>query len=364
MPRCSGAPGRGPPYAGAVRTYFWPAHTAHDPAVLAPPPGSDRTYFSDVAERGRVLLDAVRRAGLGPVQEPSDTDVRTDLLMVHHPALLSFLATAHARHLAGRAGGATGDPIRDVLVPETFAVDVRRPRSGALLAELGWHCFDTSSPLFAGTHTAARGAAACAAAAADDLLAGEPAAYALCRPPGHHAMRERFGGYCYFNNAAVAARRLSAHGRRVAVLDIDAHHGTQDIFWNDPGVFVASVHMDPAVEFPFHWGFEDEVGGPGAEGANLNVPLVPGCDEHRYLIGLDVAVAQVGHFRPDALVVSLGVDAHRDDPVGGFRLDTSSYRRIGERIADLDLPTALVQEGGYHLGTLGDSVLGVLRAFT
>jgi acetoin utilization deacetylase AcuC-like enzyme len=344
-----------------VRTWFWPEHGRHDPSLLPAPPGSDPHYYAEVAGRGDVLLDALRRADLGPVEAATPHDLGTDLAMVHHPALIAFLASAHPRWVE-EAGDHGDAPL--CAVPESFAVGVERLRSASVWAELGWYCLDTSSPLFAGTHAAALGAACCAASAADDLLAGAGAAYALCRPPGHHAMSGRYGGFCYFNNAALAARRLEVRGRRVAVLDLDVHHGngTQDIFWDDPQVFSASLHMDPAIEYPYHWGFEDEVGGTDAEGTNLNVVLPPGCVEHRYLTGLEVALAQIGHFGADTLVVSLGVDTHRDDPLGRFALTTTSYALIGDQIAQLGLPTAFVQEGGYDLGSLGASVVGVLAA--
>jgi acetoin utilization deacetylase AcuC-like enzyme len=344
-----------------VRTWFWPEHGRHDPSLLPAAPGSDPRHHAESAERGDLLLSALREAGLGPIEAATAPEIATDLALAHRPALIAFLATAYGRWAEEHAPSDGG---LAVAIPETFANGVERLRSDSVSAELGWYCTDTSSPLFAGTHAAAIGAASCAVSAADDLLEGAAASYALCRPPGHHASSGRYGGFCYFNNAAVAARRLSVRGRRAAVLDIDVHHGsgTQDIFWNDPTVFFASLHMDPAVEYPYHSGFEDELGGPDAEGTNLNIVLPTGCDEDRYLLGLEIALAQIGHFGADALVVSLGVDTHRDDPLGRFELTTSSYRRIGEQIAQADLPTMFVQEGGYDLASLGASVVGVLGA--
>lgn len=345
-----------------MRTLFWPTQEGHDPAILAPPPGSGRHYYADVAARATILLEAMRRAGLGEVLPAPDLDVRTDLALVHHPGLLAFLSNAFERWQD--ASGQPAAHLPAAAVPETFAVGLDRLRSPSVEAELGWYCLDTSSPLFAGTHSVALGAATCAAAAAEELLDGAQGAYALCRPPGHHAMAGHYGGFCYFNNTAVAARRLSVRARRVAVLDIDAHHGngTQDVFWDDPDVFVASLHMDPSVEYPYHWGFEEEVGGPDAEGTNLNVVLPIGCSEARYLGGLEVALTQIAHFEPDALVVALGVDTHRDDPLGRFELDTASFLEVGDRIADLGVPTVFVQEGGYDLVSLGECVTNTLRA--
>jgi acetoin utilization deacetylase AcuC-like enzyme len=347
-----------------VRSYHWPGHVGHDPGVLPQPPGGTASYYSEVAARGRILLATLLEAGLGAVVDVDDVHPSRphELMAVHDPALVAFLDGAHARLVADRGDD---DVAAAVLVPETFIGGTGPPRSGSPWAQLGWWCTDTSSPLFALTWAAALAAARCAAAATDDVLRGARAAYALCRPPGHHAGHGHFGGFCYLNNAAVAAQRLSDAGRRVAVVDVDLHHGngTQDIFWDRGDVLYTSVHVDPHVDYPFVAGFADERGGGAGRDATLNLPLPPGTGEADYLRALDLALDAVGSFGAEALVVSLGVDTHVDDPIGAFALGSDSYPRIGERLARSGLPTVLVQEGGYHLPALGRNVLGVLAAF-
>jgi acetoin utilization deacetylase AcuC-like enzyme len=351
-----------------VRTFHWPGHGGHDPGRLPQPPGGSAAYYSEVADRGGILLATLLEAGLGPVLDVDDVDGAgaaepPELRVVHDPDMVDFLRTAH-RDVAAADGRVPGPD--DVVVPEAFAVGGSRPRSTSPWAQLGWWCTDTSSPLFARTWEAALGAARCAAAAAQDVLDGAPSAYALCRPPGHHAARGRFGGFCFLNNAAVAAQRLAASGRRVAVVDVDLHHGngTQDIFWERGDVLYASLHVDPDVDYPYRTGWADERGAGDGRDATVNLPLSPGCGEDDYLAALDAAMAAVAAFGAEALVVSLGVDTHADDPIGAFRLRTTSFPRVGERLAAPVLPTVLVQEGGYHLPSLGRNVLGVLAAFT
>jgi acetoin utilization deacetylase AcuC-like enzyme len=338
----------------------------HDPGRLGQPAGGSANYYSEVADRAGVLAAAVLQAGLGEVLDvglpAADAPVPNAVTAVHEDGLIDLLRTAWADITAE---GTTGSDA--VVVAETFPLsgDPSPGRSTSPWAELGRRCADTSAPLFEGTWRAALGAAVAAVAAADDVAGGARAAYALCRPPGHHAGRGRFGGFCYLNNSAAAAEQLSAGGARVAVVDVDLHHGngTQDVFWERPDVLYVSIHVDPDVEYPFFAGFADERGGPGAEGTNLNLPLPEGSDETPYLEAVDAAVRAVGTFGADALVVSLGTDTHRDDPIGRFALETSSYPRIGERLAAPGLPTVVVQEGGYHLATLGQDVVGFLAAF-
>jgi acetoin utilization deacetylase AcuC-like enzyme len=208
-----------------------------------------------------------------------------------------------------------------------------------------------------GTWEAARGAVDAAFTAADLVAAGAPHAYALCRPPGHHACRTCFGGSCYLNNAAVAAEALRRTGARVAVLDLDAHHGngTQEIFWQEGGVRVASVHVDPGAGWFRHFlGFADETGG----GANLNVPVAPGADDGAWLAAVRTAADWARD--ADALVVPLGVDAAAGDPESPLRVTPAGFREAGRVVGGLGLPTVLVQEGGYDLATLGPLVREVL----
>ena len=355
-----------------MRTYWSSDHVHHDPGRLPQPAGGTANYYSEVAARGPAVLDAVDAAGFGTIVDLTgtlDADVVPPAaLQVHDPAMVEFLRTAFD-HIAAEEQWPVDDTNggERVVIAETFGRtdDPSRERSTSPWAQLGRWCADTSAPIFASTWVAVVGAARAAAHAADDIAGGAPVAYAFCRPPGHHAGRSRFGGFCYLNNAAIAAHQLTTTGRRVALLDVDLHHGngTQDIFWDRADVLYASLHIDPDVDYPYYAGFADERGGPGAEGSNLNLPLPDRCDEARYLDALEAASRAITAFGADALVVSLGTDTHQHDPIGRFDLPTTTFTSIGRRIAALGLPTAVVQEGGYHLPSLGASVTGVLSAW-
>ena len=216
----------------------------------------------------------------------------------------------------------------------------------------------------AGTWEAALAAASCAASGAKHLVDGRRAVFALCRPPGHHAARSSYGGYCYLNNAALAASLLREAGR-VAVLDIDFHHGngTQEVFYEDPSVLFVSVHADPETAFPYFWGYPDEKGSGKGRGRNLNLPFARDADEAEYLALLDRGLEAIRRFRGDYLVVSLGLDGYREDPLGGASLTEESYKKIGLRIRALGLPVLICLEGGYHLQTLGTCAANLAEAF-
>jgi acetoin utilization deacetylase AcuC-like enzyme len=188
-------------------------------------------------------------------------------------------------------------------------------------------------------------------------------AYALCRPPGHHATANLYGGFCYLNNAAIAAHWLAMQGQRVAVVDVDYHHGngTQAIFYGRDDVFFCSIHADPADDYPYHWGYAAVRGEGAGEGYNLNVPLPLGTGEATYLPALERGLQAVADFRPDVVVVSLGVDTAEGDPVSQFRLQTETFRRMGQMFAGLARPLVIVQEGGYLLVKLGENVVSFLR---
>ncbi len=245
--------------------------------------------------------------------------------------------------------------------PSSFPQGGRADPTNPLHA--GAYCYDTGTPLSRAAVRAARWAAASAEEAAMAVLEGVPLSYALCRPPGHHASRDRFGGYCYYNNAALAALVLRERGR-VAVLDVDYHHGngTQSLFYADGGVFTASLHADPSRAFPYHFGYTDERGeGPG-EGANLNVPLEEGVDGQGYLEALERQVLPaLRAFGPDVLVLSMGLDTYHLDPLGTFALRTEDYVRVGDAIRGLGMPIVAVQEGGYHVADLGTNAAAMLR---
>jgi acetoin utilization deacetylase AcuC-like enzyme len=231
------------------------------------------------------------------------------------------------------------------------------------ITHAGAFCFDAGTPLNNRTWEAAEWSATCAHQAAHALKAERRSlTYALSRPPGHHATGKAFGGYCYLNNAAVAVRALR-RGARVAVLDIDVHHGngTQSMFWSDSRVLVVSVHEHPDTCFPYFAGYPTETGGGSAVGMNLNVTEEAGCDGKRYLELLDVhALPALRSFAPDYLVLSAGLDTYELDPVGHFDLTTDDLRAVGERIGRLGIPTVAVQEGGYHAAHLGLNAVALL----
>ena len=303
---------------------------------------------------GRV--DAILNA-LGPTQTPADTGMGP-LLRVHSADYLDFLRTAHDQW---RAVGRDGDAF-----PYTFPVVGRRPLNLSRIdALLGQFSFDTSTPIAMGTWDAAYWAAQTAIAAADSVIGGDRTTFALCRPPGHHAGSDYLGGYSYLSNAAIAAGHAVAAGRRVAILDVDYHHGngTQDVFYDRGDVAFASIHADPATDYPFFWGHADETGIGEGEGATLNLPLPRGTDWTGYAPALGQALDWIERHEPDLLVVSFGADTYEGDPISHFKLKTSDYAPMARCIASLGLPTLVVMEGGYAVEALGQNVAEFLSGF-
>ncbi len=308
----------------------------------------------EVPARAEVLLQAVQSAGLGPVVEPADHGL-APILAVHDADFVEFLRAA-SHEAAGNQGSALP------LVPETFAHRHGTHKPRGLRGLLGYYAFGSGSPILEGTWQAAYWSAQCAATAAGVVSDGRLLAYALCRPPGHHAGPDLFGGYCYLNNAAIAAHSLRAMGR-VAILDIDYHHGngTQLIFYSDPDVLFCSLHADPDGDYPYYWGGAGERGAGPGEGANRNWPLPRTTGDTEYLATLDDALAVIGEFQPRSLVVSAGFDGLEGDPEGSFRLTVAAFAAAGRRVGALGLPTAIIQEGGYRLDVLGDGAAAFLR---
>jgi len=244
-----------------------------------------------------------------------------------------------------------------------YVFPVRRPekRPKELAVRAGYYCIDTFTPLDRNAYKAARAAVDVALTAAEELVRGRHVAYAVCRPPGHHAQHRYFGGFCYFNNAAIAAQFLSSRGR-VAVLDIDHHHGngTQDIFYHRNDVLTVSLHGHPNVAYPYFSGFADEKGEEDGKGFNLNLPLAENTDDDGYLKALERALSAIRRHKPSCLVVSLGFDILKGDPTGSFTLSVRTMTEIGRRIAALGLPMLFVQEGGYNLRNLRRGVVSAL----
>ncbi len=309
--------------------------------------------------RADIVRAAVEAAALGPVVAAQAHGVEP-LVSVHDPAYLEFLRTAWDEWVAEH-----GD--WDALPLNWLAPGMHRrvvPRN--IDGKLGYYSFDAGTPITAGTWRAASAAADVALTGADRIRAGEGAAFALCRPPGHHAGRAFYGGYCFMNNAAIAAHSLRAGGaERVAVLDVDYHHGngTQEIFWERADVLFVSLHADPVREFPYFSGHADEVGAGAGEGFTLNLPLPWGTGWADYAEALGAAAARIRRFGAEALVVSLGADTYGGDPISRFRLLSEDFLRMGRGLAGIGLPTLFVMEGGYAVEELGLNVANVLTGF-
>jgi acetoin utilization deacetylase AcuC-like enzyme len=316
----------------------------------------------EIPQRVDHVLRELRARGLGTIQPPPAFDLAA-VTRVHSQRYVGFLAHAWDEWVALDPANAQRDAIPSYWPIRTFRADVL---PASFPARMGLFSYDAGSPLTSGTWAAAKEGAGCALAAANSLLAGERCAFALTRPPGHHAGMDFFGGYCFLNNAAIAAQALRDAGMdRVAVLDIDYHHGngTQAIFYGRGDVFFASVHGDPHTEYPYYLGYADERGERLGLGCNLNLPLPKGSDFVAWRAALATALRAIAAFGAQALVVSLGVDTFEGDPISGFRLQSDDYLRVGEDIAAAGLPTAFVFEGGYAVDEVGVNAVNVLEGF-
>lgn len=314
----------------------------------------------ELPARADLIRVALENAGARVVEtDPHDDEA---ILAVHDRGLVDFLRSAWNDWDAAGLPQDPGQPdVVGYIFPTPGLLAGLEPRvPAALSARTGAWCFDTMTAVAEGTWEAARAAVDTALTAADLVLAGAPAAYACCRPPGHHVARSAFGGSCYLNNAAITAQYLRERGAsRIAILDIDAHHGNgaQAIFWDRDDVLTGSVHVDPAAGwFPHFLGFADESGA-----TNVNIPLAPGSADDAWLAGVDRLVATAQERGSEALVVALGVDAAADDPNSPLAVTEAGYRAAGRRLGSLGLPTVVVQEGGYVLETVGTLVRAALE---
>lgn len=315
---------------------------------------------TDVPARTEALLDALRRLRL-TLEAPKDHG-RAPASAVHPVHYLDYLETAFARWQALPVHGPE-------VLPNTFPAqpgpDPRPPcPTDHLIAQTGYYLGDLAVPVSAFTWISALRSTHSAAAAADALIGGARAAYALCRPSGHHCRADRASGFCYLNNAAIAAQRLRTRFARVAVLDIDAHHGdgTQAIFYDRPDVLTVSVHVDPDAYYPFFTGRTHERGRGAGEGFNRNIPVPPGAGDAAFLDALRAGLAEIAAFRAEALVLALGFDSHVDDPLSLLKVTTAAFGAAGAEVAGAGIPVAVVQEGGYQVSVLGDCLEGFLGA--
>lgn len=334
-----------------MRRFFDPRQLAHAPVRELH--NGEWTPYAETPARAEQIVAAIGGA------DPARDFGMEPIAAVHDAAYLAFLQCAYRDwKAAGRAGDAIG---------YTFPVVRRRPLDCSRIdARLGAYSIDAATPIAEGTWQAAYGAAQTALTALDAVAAGELHAFALCRPPGHHAGSDYMGGYCYLNNAAIAARQAAARGLGpVAVLDVDYHHGngTQDIFYEDGGIFFASIHADPRTDYPFYWGHADERGAGAGEGATLNLPLPQGADWPTYEAALNEAIGAIHAWGARLLVLSFGADTFAGDPISSFALQTADYARMGRTIAASGLPVVVVMEGGYAVGDLGGNVASLLEGF-
>lgn len=339
--------------------YWNPLHTGHAPTHEFF--RGDKVACFETPARADFVLSALQGAG-HELREP-DEDGASALAQIHSDRYLDFLRTAWPQWLAL-------DPHNEARQPFPSVWPVRSLRSDIeplnFVARLGLYSMDNGSPLAHGTWAAAREGVDVAASAAHAVARGERAAFCVTRPPGHHAGRDFMGGYYFLNNAAIAAQTLrNLDFERVAVLDVDYHHGngTQSIFYERADVFFASIHGDPLTEYPFYLGHADETGAGEGAGSNLNLPLPAGSSAAAWFDALETACTHIGRWGANALVVSLGLDAYEGDPISQFALTSDDFARLGERLARMGLPTVFVLEGGYAAAELGHNTLRVVGGF-
>lgn len=339
-----------------MRTFYSEAHRLHHcNAELNE--GQLMPCF-EMPSRADMVLDRVKHTNLGQILEPDDFGL-APLTRVHSEQYVEFLSNAWGRW---SALGREHDMLPLAWPPRRNVARCPEDIDG----QLGFYSFDAGAPMNAGTWQAAYQGAQVALSALACINQGEKAAFALCRPPGHHAGIDYMGGYCYLNNAAIAAQAaLDAGASRVAVLDVDFHHGngTQDIFYQRPDVLFTSLHGDPRREYPCFTGYSDERGEGAGLGFNFNYPLPPGSDWAAWSQALSDAMRVIAGYQPDTLIVSLGVDTFKDDPISSFKLNSDDYLRLGEQLALLGLPTLFVMEGGYAVEEIGINAVNVLTAF-
>jgi len=309
----------------------------------------DRGYV-EAPVRVSSILAAIEPTGMFSRSKPRAFSEK-HITAVHDSDLVQFIRRACEEMPEGKS-----------LYPYIFPIrnKTRPPKEPSVLS--GYYCIDTFTPINRNAYIAARQGAECALTAAAEILAGRRIAYALVRPPGHHAERRAFGGFCYLNNSAIAAQYLSEHGR-VAILDVDYHHGNgqQDIFYRRADVLTISIHGHPKFAYPYFTGFEDERGEGEGEGFNWNLPLPESVDGPHYAKALEKAILRIQSFRPQFLVVALGLDTAKGDPTGTWSLRPKDFESNGRMIGEMNLPTLIVQEGGYRNRTLGSNVMSFFK---
>ena len=338
-----------------MKAFFADEQRRHDPKAFlssgAPQPNPEKP------ERVERLLAGAKAAGCA-IERPRDYGLGP-IAAVHTPEYIDFLQ--HIFERWQRIEGASAE-----VIPNIHPIARGGSYPASAVGQAGYHMADTACPISAETFDSACWSVWAAVAAAEAVQSGESAAYALCRPPGHHAFADVAGGFCFLNNSAIAAQHLRKSAARVAILDVDLHHGngTQGIFYARPDVLTVSIHADPMRFYPFFWGHADERGEGLGLGYNLNLLLARKSGDDAFLLALSAARRRIKAFAPDALVVALGLDAFEGDPFGGLSVTTHGLSRIGEAIGWLGLPTVIAQEGGYLCDALSDNLTAFLTGFS
>jgi len=339
-----------------MKVFYSETHRKHDPPFEVFD-GGVRVPYLENPDRMDRILNALSETDWAEVTEPTDFGL-DPIHAVHDRDYIHFLASCWTEWLDSEAKD------KSTLLPSTFALRRNPQKPASLLGRAGYYMMDLSACIVEGTYQAALSSAHCALSAAQAVANGERSAFALCRPPGHHAGKDYAAGYCFINNASVAANWLSSKDK-VALLDIDYHcgNGTQDIFYEREDVLTISIHADPDFEYPHFAGFADETGKGAGLGFHKNFPLEKGTDNARYLAALEEALSLIRRFEPKYLVVSAGMDIYADDPLGTIRVTTDGIREIGHRISGLGLRTVIAMEGGYNNDALGRNITGFLGEF-
>jgi len=337
-----------------MQVVFSDTHRDHAPETFLVA-GSWAPY-PEVPARADALVEAARAAGHPVVA--ADRFGPGPRAAVHAPDYLRFLESAHTRWQRVAGSG-------PVVMPNTHPGRHMTGRPDGVVGQAGYYMADLACPIMPATWATACAAADAAVHAASLVLDGAPAAYAAVRPPGHHAARDTAGGFCYLNNTAIAAEHLASRRGRVAILDVDVHHGngTQAIFYDRGDVLTISLHADPIRFYPFYSGYSEERGRGAGLGCNLNVPLTRGSGDDVFLAALDQALGILEAFDPQALVIALGFDAYENDPFAGLAISTEGFGQVGRRIGALDRSAVLIQEGGYNVEDLGANLVGFLKGF-
>ncbi|MCQ3937108.1 MAG: histone deacetylase family protein [Chloroflexi bacterium] len=344
-----------------MKIFYTNEHRRHHPPFEVFDGGKRVPYYENPDRMDRILA-ALKKTDWAEFSEPEDFGL-DPILAVHDRDYINFLASCWTEWLSSDPEVAAS-PEAHAFLPATFALRRNTRPTNSLHGRGGYYIMDLSACIVAGTYQAALASANCALSASSSIVHGQRSAFALCRPPGHHAGRDYAGGYCFINNASVAANWLSAKGK-TALLDIDYHagNGTQDIFYERSDVLTISIHGDPDFEYPHYAGFADETGAGAGLGFHRNFPLPKGTGDAGYLGALDEALAMIRKFTPDFLVLSAGMDTFDGDPLGKFRVTRNGFAEIGHRIASLNLPIVIIMEGGYANEALGENVRTLLENF-